>query len=234
MFKYNYEIRYGDYKDFDKVKTSSILEVIQEAAIRDSEASGHGIEKLRSMDRAWILQGINVRIEKPVNTHFPLTVSTAVKSLRGVLSERGFIIEQNGETVAKSIANWCLLDTDRMRLARITEEMTRAYANYDFGEEFFTYTRPEIMEEADVKYSIRVSNKELDTNKHLNNQKGAELLMDALPFDFEVKNISIYYPAPSYLGEELDVAVKEIENGYYVCLKKKDGTVSVAGTFENK
>ena len=85
------------------------------------------------------------------------------------------IIEQNGETVAKSIANWCLLDTDRMRLARITEEMTRAYANYDFGEEFFTYARPEIMEEADVKYSIRVSNKELDTNKHLNNQTGAEL-----------------------------------------------------------
>ena len=78
MFKYNYEIRYSDYKDFDKVKTSSILEVIQEAAIRDSEANGHGIEKLRSMDRAWILQGINVRIEKPVSTHFPLTVSLCI------------------------------------------------------------------------------------------------------------------------------------------------------------
>lgn len=234
MFKYTYDIRYCDYKDFDTVKPGTVLDAIQEVAIRNSEESGYGIETLRNMERAWLLQGIDVRFEKAVSTHLPLEAYTAVKSLKGVLSERGCILKQNGEIVAKSIANWCLFDTDKMRLSRIPKEMTQAYENYDFSDEFFTYERPEICEDASVKYTVRVSNKELDTNKHLNNQKGAELLMDALPFDFDIKIIKIYYPSPAYLGEELQVCVKEIANGYYVHLKNADNTVCVVGTFENK
>lgn len=234
MFRYDYNIRYSDYKDFETVKISSILEVIQEAAILNSASCGFGIDNLRSINRAWLLQGIDVRIENSVSTHYPLAVNTAVKSLKGVLSERGTIIEQNGKTVAKSIANWCLLDTERMRLARIPKEMTDSYEHYDFGDEFFTYVRLEIIEDAPEIYKIRVSNKELDTNKHLNNQKGAELLMDAIPFDIEIKDIKLFYPNPAYLGEELSVCVKEVDNGYYVHLKNADGLVCVAGAFENK
>jgi len=232
MFSYDYNIRYSDYKDFETVKISTILEVIQEAAILNSASCGFGVNDLRSMNRAWLLQGINVSLKPHISTHYPLKTNTAVKSLKGVLSERGTIIEQNGKTVAKSIANWCLLDTERMRLARIPKEMTESYEYYDFDDEFFNYVRPEVFEDAPEIYKIRVSNKELDTNKHLNNQKGAELLMDALPFDFEVRDIKIHYPNPAYLGEELSVCVKETENGYYVHLKNSENVICVAGTFE--
>ncbi len=235
MFKYIYDIRYCDYKDFENVKTSTILDAIQEVAIRNSEYAGFGIEKLREIDRAWLLQGMNVRIEKSIKISASIEAYTAVKSLKGVLSERGSVIKQDGEVVAKSIANWCLLDTKRMRLAKVPAETTNAYEQCDFGgDSFFTYERPEIIEDAPSQYKVRVSNKELDTNKHLNNRKGAELLMDALPFDFEIKEISLIYPNSAYLGEELDVCVKEIESGYYVHLKNKDGKVCVAGTFKCK
>lgn len=55
MFDYNYNIRYSDYKDFETVKTSTILEVIQEAAILNSAESGYGVNVLRNMNRAWLL-----------------------------------------------------------------------------------------------------------------------------------------------------------------------------------
>lgn len=64
MYKYSYEPRYSDYKDFDTIKISSLLEIIQEAAIRNSEESGFGVNALRNMNRAWLLQGIDVRFEK--------------------------------------------------------------------------------------------------------------------------------------------------------------------------
>ena len=185
------------------------------------------------MDRAWLLQGINVRFEKPVRTNAPINAYTAVKSLRGVLSERGSIIKQNDEVVAKSIANWCLLDTDRMRLARIPKEMTDSYEHYDFGDEFFTYVRPEVFEDAECRYTIRVSNKEIDTNRHLNNQKGAELLMDALPFDFEFNYMNVIYKKQAYLGTELFAYKEETDNGYYVHLMTKEKEICLAGTFEN-
>ena len=233
MYKYIFDIRYSDYKEFETVKVSTVLNAIQEVAIRNSEFVGFGIKKLCEMERAWLLQGINVRFVNSVKTSSDLEAYTAVKSLRGVLSERGSIIKQDGQVVAKSIANWCLLDTKRMRLAKVPEEMTASYQHCDFdGDPFFVYKRPEIIEDAEPVYKVRVSNKELDTNKHLNNQRGAELLMDALPFDFEIRQISLYYPKSAYLGEEHDVCVKEIENGYYVHLKNQDNEICVAGTFE--
>lgn len=233
MYKYAYEPRYSDYKDFDTIKTSSLLELIQEAAIRNSEESGFGVNALRNMNRAWLLQGIDVRFEKNAVTDSPIEACTAVKSLKGVLSERGTVLMQNGKVIAKSIANWCLLDTERGRLARIPKEMTDAYVHCDFdADSFFTYIRPDLIEDAPHMYTIRVFNKELDTNKHLNNQKGAELLIDALPYDFEIKNMKVYYPNPAYLGQELSVCMKETPNGYYVHLKNSEGLICVAGTFE--
>ena len=233
MFKYVYDTHYSDYKDYDNIKKSTLLEIIQEVAIRNSEECGYGIDALRNIDRGWLLQGLNVKFEKAVRTHIPIEAYTAVKSLRGVLSERGSILMQDGQIVAKSIANWCLLDTKKMRLARIPSEMTDAYFHSDFdGDEFFNYVRPDVIEDAQEIYKIRISNKELDTNKHLNNQKGAELLMDALPFEFEVADMKIHYHNPAYLGDELSVCVKEIENGYYVHLKNAENVVCIAGTFE--
>lgn len=233
MFKYVYDTHYSDYRDFDTIKKSTLLEVIQEIAIRHSEKSGYSVDTLRNMDRAWLLQGINVKFEKNAVTHAPIEAYTAVKSLRGVLSERGSILLQNGEVIAKSIANWCLLDTKKMRLARIPSEMINAYCHSDFdSDEFFSYVRPDVIEDAQELYKIRVCNKELDTNKHLNNKKGAELLMDALPFEFEIGSMKVHYPNPAYLGQELSVCVKEIERGYYVHLKNDENTICVVGTFE--
>ena len=66
MYKYIYDIRYCDYKDFDTVKTSTVLDAVQEAAIRNSEQCGFGIEVLREKDVAWLLQGVNISFEKVI------------------------------------------------------------------------------------------------------------------------------------------------------------------------
>jgi len=105
MFTHTYETRYGDYKDFDTIKTGAVLDFVQDISIKDSERSGFGIHALNEMNLAWLMQGINVEFKKPVKTLLPIEVSTAVKTLKGVTSERGCIIRQNGEIVAKTVAN---------------------------------------------------------------------------------------------------------------------------------
>ena len=232
MYTHTYETRYGDYKDFDTIKTGSVLDIIQDVSTKDSNRLGYGIEKLREMKRAWLIQGINVCFEKKVRTDSGIEVFTAVKNVRGVTSERGCILSQNGEVVAKSIANWFLFDSENGRIAKIPPEMQSAYEIYDFNDEFFSYRKPEFINDIVPMYKIRVANKEIDTNRHLNNQKSADLLMDALPFDFEFDNLKILYKNPAYLGDELEVCRVEIPGGYYVHLQSADYGVCVAATFE--
>lgn len=232
MFTLEYETRYGDYKDFYTVKPSSVLDIIQDISTKDSARCGYDMDTLKSMNIAWLMQGINVQFVKPVRTHLPLEVSTAVKTLKGATSERGCFIKQNGETVAKSVANWFIFNTEKMRIGRITPEMTRAYEFYEFEDEFFEYKKAPVLEIEKPEYRVRIANKEIDTNMHLNNQKGAELLMDALPFDFCFNNIKMIYKKQAHLGDELEVCRKEIPGGYYVHMQTKEKEICVAGTFE--
>lgn len=233
MFEFEHKVRYSDYKDFDTVKVSTALELIQEAAIQDSDQFGYSIEKLREMNLAWLLLGYNVHFNKRISAHSPITTFTAVKSMKAATSVRGAILYQDGEIVAKSIANWFMFDTKKMKPSRIPEEMLTCYGDYDYNDDFFTYKKPEILKIENPCYTIRVSNKEIDTNRHLNNEKGAELLMDALPFDFFFTDMSIVYKNQARLGDVLGVCVKELENGYYVHLETENKEVCVAATFLN-
>ena len=233
MFTLNYETRYGDYRDFETVKVSSVLDMIQDVSTKDSARCGYDMRRLKEMNIAWLMQGINQRFEKPVKTLLPAEVSTAVKTLKGTTSARGCFIRQEGEIVAKSIANWFLFDTDKKRIGRIPPEMIEAYEFYDFDDEFFEYKKAPVFEIEEPIYTVKIANKEIDTNRHLNNQKGAELLMDALSFDFEFKNINLLYKKQAYLGDELEVCRKEIPGGFYVHMQTKEKEICVAGTFES-
>jgi len=234
MFKFTYETRYGDYKDFDTIKPGSVLDIIQDISTKNSAECGYGIYELRDMGKAWLLKGTNLQFIKKVKTLTPIEVHTAVKPPKGAISERGCILMQNGEVVAKSIADWFLFDSQKMRPIRIPQEMIDSYQTSDFGgDEFFTYIKPVVCDDAKVMYKIRISNKDIDTNKHLNNQKGAELLMDALPNDFEFNNIKLLYKKPAFLDEIMEVCIKKIDTGYYVHMQTKEKEICVVGNFEN-
>lgn len=233
MFGFKYEPRYGDYKNYELIKPSSILDMVQDISTRASADCGYDINNLRSMGLAWLLQGINVRFEKPIRPDIPIEISTAINPCNGVTSERCCIIMQDGELVAKTVANWFIFSAERQRPVRIPKEMLALYEVHDFDDEFFRYRKLDILSSGDAEYEIRVSNKEIDTNMHMNNQKSAELLMDALPFDFYVGEMNIIYKKPAYLGDILEVCKTPIENGWYVHLQTKDKEVCVAGAFKN-
>lgn len=232
MFNQSYETRYGDFKDFETIKPGSILDIIQDVSTKNSTANGYGLFEMRDMKKAWLLKGINVKFEKKVKTFVPIDVYTAVKPPKRATSERGCILMQQGEVVAKSIADWFLIDTEKLKPVRIPREMLDAYEIHNFDDEFFTYKNPDLHTDATMLYKVRVGNKDIDTNKHLNNQRGADLLMDALPFDFEFNSIKIIYKKSTYLGDELNVCLRKIENGYYVHLENKENEICVAGNFE--
>ena len=233
LFEHTYETRYGDYKTTKEIKPSVVMDMVQDIATKHSEKCGYDMDTMEARKQAWLLQGVKAHFDQPVKTNMPITLKTAVKSMRGSTSPRCCYIFQDGICIGKTIANWFLLDTEKIKPIRIPQEMADNYDYDSFDEEFFNYKKTSI-EEAPALYTIRVCNKEIDTNHHLNNQKSAELLMDALPFDYFFTDMNVFYKHQAYLGDELEVCMKEIENGYYVHLQTKDKVVCVAGTFERR
>ena len=234
MFEMIYNPRYGDYKDFETIKPGSILDMVQDISIMHSTTLGYGLTGLRNMKIAWLMQGIKVNFCSPVKTEIPIKIYTDVCSMKGASSERGCIITQNGTTVARAVANWFTFDIEHLKPCRIPKDIADTYPIHDFEDEFYSYKKPQILNDASYEYTIRVGNKDLDTNKHLNNQKSAEMLLDVLPFDFNIKYMTLFYKTPAFLGDELKVCTKQIDNGYYVHLLNSSDEICVAGCFTNE
>lgn len=233
MFSIKYIPRYGDYKDYEHIKTSSVLDMIQDVSTRASAHYGYDIHTLRDMKRAWLLQGINLHYDSEIRPDAQIEIFTAVTPSNGVTSERCCIIEQNGKKVGKSVACWFLFNSEKQRPVRIPKEMLDVYEVAEFDDVFLKFRKMDLLDCENVWRSVVVSNKEIDTNLHMNNRKSAELLMDALPFDFYFNDINIIYKKPAFLGDKLDICIKELEDGFYVHMQNTEKEIFVAGTFRN-
>lgn len=233
MFSIKYTPRYGDYKDYEHIKTSSVLDMIQDVSTCASAHYGYDIHTLRDMKRAWLIQGINLHFNSEIRPDAQIEIFTAITPSNGVTSERCCIIEQNGKTVGKSVACWFLFNTEKQRPVRIPGEMLDVYEVSEFDDSFMKFRKVDLLDCEEIWRTVVISNKEIDTNLHLNNQKSAELLMDALPFDFHFNDINIIYKKPAFLGDKLDICIKELDDGFYVHMQNKEKEVFVAGTFRN-
>lgn len=230
MFSHRYQVRYGDYLDRRVVKPSSLLDMVQDVSSLHSAACGYDIETLYDRGLCWILQGMKLRLEQPVRVAEDIEIFTAVQGMKGVISERGCILRQNGVTVAKTLANWVLFDLAAGKFARFPEGMAEAYGCHDFQDDFFHYHKPLPVEAAPL-WTVRVGWKEIDTNRHLNNEKGAELLMDALPEGFAFRDMTVYYKKSAHEGDVLTLSRAEIGGGWYAALHFADGALCCAASF---
>ncbi len=234
MTEFLYETRYGDFKDFENIKVASLLDIIQDISIKASEDAGYGIHALHDKGLAWLMAGITFKLLGKVDTRKPILAQTAIDKMGGVTSNRGCILSQDGQVVAKSIANWFLMNTAEGRLAKIPKEMLESYSAHDFGDEFFTYKKPKFPEFKGVGGTVKVCNRDIDTNLHLNNVKALEIILDGISADFEFNTLDIIYKRESYLGDTLIREIIETDGGYYIALLGEDKGVNVMAHLRNE
>ena len=123
MYSKNYYLRYGDIDFNDKIKLSAILEVLQDVSICHSDEMGYTREKLASMNVAWLLSGWKINILSQIDSKSPITAKTAITETNKIQATRKYEIWQNDECKIKASAEWFTVDTERMSLTKIPEEI---------------------------------------------------------------------------------------------------------------
>ena len=214
------------------MKPSAILDILQDISTKHSEEKGFGMIKLNEMGIAWLLKGWRINFIKPVSPYTALEVHTTVRNSKAVTSDRVYNIYQDGELKVKGVAVWFTFDVNEKKACKIPAEIANAYIDKDFTDDFGLYTNPRQCDCDNVVEKIYISPRDIDTNNHLNNQKSAEILMNALPTNFSFNNMTVLYKKAAYLGDRLTLEALKTENGYYTHLKSEDGEICVIGVFE--
>ena len=108
--------------DFNGIaKTSSILRYLQSAAECQLTGNGMSYENLKNMKRAFVVSRMKLEVSRPLRAFEPLRAITYPCESRGYSFLRCYALESQGETAAKAISVWALLDTEAKALVRVSD-----------------------------------------------------------------------------------------------------------------
>ena len=222
MFEKDYTLRYGDLNRKGNIRLGAILDVLQDVAGRHSSSLGYSSEFLYSKSIAWLLQGWRVRVLSALNYETPVTIKTGIMNVKRFTSERKYEMWQNGELKVIATADWFTVDIDKLKPIIVPKEILENYEsiNEESNDLPFIKLRPEV--ETEFVKELKVEDRDLDQNQHVNNAKSAEILSDGL-FDSSVlSEILITYRKAVMPENKMLIYRTKQDFGYYMELKNEN------------
>ena len=226
MFIKDYVLRYSDLDRNGEVKICSVIDLLQDISIAHCDAMGFPTEKMAEMNVAWLLDGWRIKVFEKLDPKKKVAVKTGIMKIKATQTERKYELWQGDVLKIKAGAIWFTVDTSVMRIIRVPEVFLNAYnvVDEDEGCKFLKFKSDD---DAVFVRKTKVERRDLDTNNHMNNVKSAEVLVNAMPEEFDIAELLIRYRKELALGEEIIIRTKEDGASFYGELLNSDNQVCV-------
>lgn len=222
MFSKDYEFRYGDLDRKREIKLSTILDLLQDAAIDHASVSGLDSDFLQSKSIAFLLDGWRIKFLKPLNPKAKATVTTGIVRIRKCETLRKFEILQDGECAVIATSMWFAVNMEKRSIARINEDFYSGFECITEEDNGLEYTNLRPSKEAGLCGSYRATGRDIDSNNHVNNVKSVEFMLDYLPEEMSLSEIQVKYRKEILPGEEIKVYSKETEDGIFLEIRNAE------------
>lgn len=211
-------------------KTSAIMRYIQSAAQDQLTSNNMSYDKLKEMNRAFILSRLNLEVLRPLRAYTPLTAVSYPVESRGFTFLRCYELYSDGETVARAISAWALIDTSTRALVRVND--------FELGLPTLpglNLPLPHIVLPSEISdvggYGVHYG--DVDQNMHMNNTKYPDMYSNFLPLMGKmISRIAISYKSEAKIGEKLRVLRANKDNIFYFRTLRSDTSINSEAEIE--
>lgn len=231
-FEHEFEISFRDVDKFNEVKTSKIIECLEDVGGMHSDIAGYGFNNIEETNLTWVLLYWKIRMFKRISSGQPLHIKTWARNSTRVHTFRDFeMFDSNNDLVGIASSKWILLDATTMGITKITPEIIGCYSpedNYVFKDE------PEIGKlflpsSYSSSFTYTILRKDIDINNHMHNTTYLDLAYEALPEDVylnnKFNNIEIMYKKEIKFGETVKCLYSMVNDEHFVTIKSEDEKV---------
>ena len=212
MYKIDTKVRYSECGEDGKIKLASIINLFQDASSAQSESLGVGMDYLKSVKRAWVLNSWQIIVERYPKAHEEIEVTTWPTGFRGVFGPRNFCLKtQDGEMLAYAHTLWVYMDFENGMPTKPSEEEKAIYGTEPPLEMEYASRKIKMPEEAKVVDTISVRKYHIDTNNHMNNCQYVQMAVEVLPEDFRTKQVRVEYKKSAVYGDKIVIKMAEEE-----------------------
>ncbi|MFL0195086.1 acyl-[acyl-carrier-protein] thioesterase [Clostridium sp. WILCCON 0269] len=223
-FKKEYEVQYYEIDFKGRLLITSLMNYFGDIATKHSEVIGGGLNYLKEKEIAWVLYKWNIHINKYPYYGEKIIIKTKACSFKKFYAYRTFeVFNKNGDIIAYADSVWILIDINKRKILRITEDMYKIYGVSEKNKKWLSVKKIRLPEKFSIQKSFQVRYSDIDTNKHANNVKYVDWIIETIPLDivlhYSIKSLNITYEKEALYGESITI---------YTELKKQgEGYISV-------
>lgn len=202
VWKENFHIRSFDIDFNAKLRISSLCGFFQEIAGKHAEHLGVGYFSMQETGMVWMLSGLHIKIHEYPVWEDDISIETWPMGMERLFYRRDFHVFKKKQMMVSAVSFWLSLDIKslRPRVFPIDENVIKSnYGRFALEGSLGSIPSPQggIITSRDIRFS------ELDQNKHVNNTRYVEWIMD----QFEISKLE--KSMPRFFGIEYKHEVKE-------------------------
>ncbi len=228
LFEDTFKMGLKDIGIDNLIKNRAMLEILENIAAYHSDLVGFGANDTAKIKLTWILLDWKLEIKNRPKYGQDIKVVTWSRTANKFFTYRDFEIYSNGELVAIASSKWTLINIEKRKMTRITEDIIDKYK----PEDRHVFDNPdidklEVPEKFTSEVQYTVIRKDIDINKHMHNLYYLDLAYEALPEDVYQEdrpfdNVRIMYKKEIMFGDTVKCQYVKEKNKHIVVIKSQD------------
>lgn len=235
--KEEYEIEYQNVDYYGEYKYSDLLSKLSNLATKNAIEIGLWNESFNGK-YGWVLVKQTVKLKRPLLIGEKLTVSTRAKGERKIQYFRTYDLKVNDEVIGGIYSIWTLIDIEKRRIVR-PQKVGISIPECEEYPSFVEKYEPLLDIETKKVQTRKVSYSDIDLNKHMNNARYLEWVMDLLPQekkqDFFIDEMTMHYLKEIAPKSRVDLYYGQEDDRFKIEFKIDDQThFVISGRFKEK
>ncbi|MEX0844961.1 MAG: acyl-ACP thioesterase domain-containing protein [Balneolaceae bacterium] len=224
----SFKIRANEVDAEGNCTLPAICSLFQEIAGNHALLLNFDITQLHEQNLTWVLHRMDIKIDRYPEWRETITIETwpaAGDALRAYRNYR--IFGENGEQIGRSLSYWMMINMETRRPARMPKEvLDLRLSDIDHVIPVKT-TRLKPFDEADTEIHFTVRKSDLDMNRHVNNARYVEWMLETYPDNqaSQIHEIDIIFMQESIAGDKIISQQTQHNSHTKHKLKNQNGTV---------
>jgi len=217
-FSKEYEINYYDVDYKLKCKLSSIVNFLCDIGNEQAESVGDTIENLTERNSAWVFYKYDIRMTEYPKYREVINIETTPAGFNKFYAFRNYkITKSNGEVIGEAVALFFLIDIEKRRPKRISNEQLKAYDSEDIANVSIEMDKISELEGVDCEKVFNIRYSDIDSNEHVNNVKYIEWAIESVPLnivkEYTLKRVKVIFEKEAKYGHNVTVEAQIVNIG---------------------
>ena len=226
MYSYEKKVGYSVTDETLTMTIPAILDSFQDAAIFEAEDGRINMDYLSDRHIAWLLGSWKIVIERRPKLNERIKITTSPYVFKGFLGYRYFTLSgEDNSVIVKAASIWTLIDMEKQRPAKPTQEMIDSYELQRITDLEYTSRKIPLLGEGTEGESFTVRKYQIDSNRHMNNVEYVKLAMESLPDSAVVSELRTEYRKAAHLGDQVISKVCSKGEKWQVVLHDEQGEI---------